>query len=167
MTEVPPRVVSTGTQSGSEWPVRQWSSVPPTPALVRLGSRFSTVIGVFTVLGSIGVAYGCGNVEREDEAKLGSLAIPFLATTSVVVGILLIFIGVGLRKERPWARPLIIGFWIFLGLVAFVRGLIEVRESLVGWFGLGWLGFLAVACFYFYRKRNVVEYYGSLSRRAR
>ena len=65
------------------------------------------------------------------------------------------------------AQPLIIGFWIFLGLVALARGLIEVRESLVGWFGLEWLGSLAMACFYFYRKRNVVEYYGSLSWRAR
>ena|SRR3984893_12042078 len=126
------------------------------PILIRFGTWVALVLGLVWLMAALGIACGITDPKvlgHEDwERFLGFLG-------GLLGGITLIAIGLGMRTGEPWARPLVILFWLGVGASSIARGVLESLHTLKAWFGLEWVIFLAVALWYFYRKPNVVDYY--------
>ena len=136
--------------------------IPATPSLVRIGGVASLIFGgiyiFFAVLSSLGVA----DTSALSSSPLGSSAVPFFSVSVFLKGVLLVGIGYGLRKRKPWARPLVVLFWVFSGLLAAAGALLAARTGEKFFVSFLWLIGLAGAIWYFYVKGNVVRYYRSL-----
>jgi hypothetical protein len=136
------------------------------PALLRFGGGFSYFVGGLSVLGSIMASLGLADTSAFRDSPFGSWALPVWGANLLFFGGLLLVIGYGIGKGRPWARPAIVCFWALQGL-----------ESLA-WFAFGdhskpqtlgctWVLFLGVALWYLYGKKNVARYFDALRGHAR
>ena len=134
------------------------------PLMIRVGAWIAILCGAGWLLAALGAAFGIGDpLELRGKADWEWWYI-FLST--LLGGVALFGVGLGLQQQERWARPAVIAFWLGVGAFSIARGILEAVHTLKGWFDLGWLASLALAYWYFYRKRNVVEYYQQLPRAA-
>ena len=135
----------------------------PRPLLLRIGAWASLVAGTGWILAALGAAFGIGDpLELRGKTDWEWW---YVFSSTLLGGVALFAVGLGLQQQERWARPAVIAFWLGVGAFSIARGVLESVHTLKGWFDLGWLFSLALAYWYFYRKRNVVEYYQRLVQR--
>jgi len=132
------------------------------PALLTLGAYASPGIGALFVLGGLAAATHTGSLELngqpvDDEGFLASGGLYML-----MGGALCIAIGVGLLRERSWARWLMVFYWCLAFGGAMGLGWTESGVSgLAGGFA-SVVPLALVAYWYLFEKSNVAAYYRAL-----
>src|SRR5262245_46788017 len=91
-------------------------SSPRAPILLRIGAVCSIVIGGLFVVTGLVVALGFGDTSELRDSSLGEAAIPVWCVGSVLLGMLLLAISLGLRAGQRWVRPLMLCYWAVLVL---------------------------------------------------
>jgi hypothetical protein len=82
-----------------------------------------------------------------------------------LAGALLLVIAYGLYRERPWTRPLMLGYWLVIGLLLFTAEIGKSGSAGSMLSAIAWASFyLFGAGAYLYGKASVVQYYRSLER---
>jgi hypothetical protein len=134
------------------------------PTLMKVGGALSLFCGGLMVLVATVVSLGGGDLSGLRDTPFGGWAIPFWGIGTLLTGTLLLMIGWGIRARRSWIRPVIVVFWLFLGLQSILALVLATRKRQSWEVDFSWLLCLGFAVWYFYRKRNVVSYFESLSR---
>ena len=144
------------------------SYLPPMPLLIKLGMWFAVifVIGV-TILLTLAV-FGIGSFsiggEAIDRQVWLRVASPVILWTSILMGI----IAYGFYKEEYWSRHIVMLLWASIGFFA-LSGLVvgvDFVPRVLLWRALAEsVVFGGIAAWYFYRKRNVVDYFRMLAQR--
>lgn len=134
----------------------------PKPLLLRLGQFGSGVVGGMLV---VSLALMAGNLT---DVSIGAARVSPLVAALVglpVAGLagICLAVSVGLRRERPWARPLMLAYWAVWGILIFVLKLFESNAAvaLIDT-AIATAPPSAVAYWYLYHKENVVAYYRAL-----
>lgn len=131
----------------------------PKPFLLTLGQVFSLFAGTLFVLLTLMAPFDVGTFRINGEQMSGPEFLRNGGWLMTVLGGLLVVIGVGLWRERTWARPLMIIYWLSMSLMAFVgheQGSEDIVTGVVTSVGLA-----SIAAWYLYRKANVRAYYAA------
>lgn len=129
----------------------------PKPLLLTLGQWGSLFAGPIFLLALLLAPFDLGTFSIGDEVVSGPEFLRRGGWIFAVVGGLLLAIGVGLWRERPWARPLMVGYWLSFALLALTDAESGVGD-LAGAAAFGVVG-AGVAAWYVYRKPNVRSYF--------
>lgn len=88
-----------------------------------------------------------------------------IAPILTVVSAFAAAIAFGIRKRRTWTRHVVMLLWVTLGLAALASGLRgDIPPSVVARALIEPAVLLVLCAWYFYGKRNVVEYFRSIAR---
>jgi hypothetical protein len=135
----------------------------PKPALLFLGQICTAFSGSIFLLFSVLAPLNLGTYTLGDERVSG---LEFFQRAGLLWGALtvsMLSISYGLWRERPWARPLMVAWWVNGALMALfppwgsptvgdaVSGIVQ---SLIGG---------TIAWWYLYKKENVVAYFDARS----
>jgi hypothetical protein len=141
--------------------------VPPKPWLVRLGGGYSLIFGIGFLLLLASAPFDVGSYSISGEPVSGPVFLraawlPFLSFGGLFLGI-----GIGLWRNRPWSRQLVMVFWCWaavcmIGAALLGSSAISTADLVSGLAGVGLLA--PIAGWYFYRKQNVVGYYDAIER---
>ena len=92
-------------------------------ALLMLGQIFSLLGGAIFVVLLIAAPFDAASYSINGEAVTGPEFLRRVGVTWGVIGILLVSIGIGLLRDAPWSRPLMIIYWLAVGVsMAFTGG---------------------------------------------
>ena len=136
-----------------------------TPLLLRVGKVVSFTAGTLFVVVALAASFGLADTSSLDRAAFGDWTVPLWSVAMYVVGVLFLAIGVGLKAQRAWVRPLIIGFWASLALGNIIWFATQISRRQVASGDFTSIPFLLFAAWYLYAKRNVVEYFQQLKAR--
>jgi hypothetical protein len=136
------------------------------PALIKVGSVVAMIVGSMFLVGAIGAALGFADLAGLQDSPFGQWALPVWGTAALVIGAMLIASAFGLRRRRSWARGLAVAVWLVLGLVSITALLLDLRRPEPSGVDFSWVIGLAISLWYFYRKRNVVNYFAAGVREA-
>jgi hypothetical protein len=131
----------------------------PKPLLLTLGQWASVFAGAVLALLFLLAPFNIGTYNIGDEIVPGPEWLRRGGWVFAVVGALLLAIGIGLWRERPWVRPLMLAYWVSMLLVAFGDSGIAV-EDVVGLALFAAVG-VAVSAWYLYFKPNVQAYFAA------
>ena len=134
------------------------------PLLIRVGQFMSGLMGV-TFLAVLAFApFDIGEFTYNGERVSGPEFLRLAGPLFLVVGALFAAIGWGLWRNKPWARPLIMFFWMALIvlIIAVAWGMPDGRGEALGTLP-SLLPMAGIAWWYLYRKENVVAYFAALS----
>ena len=129
------------------------------PTMLKVGGVVSTVAGAIFVIGGVLAGFGFADTSTLGNSDLGTWAIPVWVASLLLFGSYLLVIGYGIRRERSWARPAAVCFWVSLGMTHLLGLIVGVRSETTD---LTWALFLLISLWYFYGKRNVRHYFKSL-----
>ena len=132
------------------------------PLLLVLGQFGSFFVGALFTLLSLLAPFDIGSFSIEGETVSGPEFLQRGGWLMALIGIVLLAIGVGIWREREWARFLMVAFWfsyVLAGLMEIHGDLVNVISACIG-AAIG----ASVAGWYLYRKPNVRAYYDALSR---
>ena len=127
------------------------------PSLIAVGTFVSGFGGV-VVLASLSVAaLGHGSYEISGQpvtpGEFVRRAGPFLG----MLGVILLVLARGFHRADPRSRWLALAFWLYIGIAALWVANGNAADI---WMTLGYIAFfLGISGWYFFRKRNVVEYF--------
>ena len=134
----------------------------PKPALLMLGQFFSLVSGALFLLLLVLAPFNAGSYSINDEAVSGPEFLRREGLTFGLIGILLAAIGVGLLRDAPWTRQLMVAYWVAVALSFAFTGGSGPGDTLAG--VLMALVSAGIAYWYLYQKPNVRAYYESRER---
>jgi len=134
----------------------------PKPALLMLGQIFSLLGGAVFVVLLIAAPFNAGSYSINGEAVTGPEFLRRVGLTWGVMGVLLASIGVGLLRDAPWSRPLMIIYWLAVGVSMAFTGGTSAGDTFAG--VLTSLVAAGIAYWYLYVKPNVRAYYESRDR---
>jgi hypothetical protein len=134
----------------------------PKPALLMLGQIFSLLAGAIFVVLLIAAPFNAGSYSINDEPVTGPEFLRRVGLMLGVMGILLASIGVGLLRDKPWSRPLMIIYWLAVGVSVAFTGGTSAGDIFAG--VLTPLVAAGIAYWYLYVKPNVRAYYESRER---
>jgi hypothetical protein len=134
------------------------------PRLMVLGMWFSVlyVLGAITLvaLAAVGIGYFTMGDREMDSREWLQVSGPLLVLTAAMMA----GIAYGFRTEKAWSRHLVMVMWGSLGLYGLVTGVIGVVPPIIMLQVLvRAVVFGGIAAWYFYAKRNVVEYFKALA----
>lgn len=137
----------------------------PKPALLLLGQFGSSFTGA-VFLGFLLLApFDVATYNIAGEQMSGAEFLVRAGWVFLLIGGLLVTIGVGLWRERAWARPLMMAYWPMSAVLAYAPswsgGSATDLSGLLAFTAIA----AAVAWWYLYRKDNVVAYFHVLARR--
>lgn len=137
----------------------------PKPPLLLLGQFGASVAGV-AFLGLLLLApFDVGTFNIAGEQMRGPEFLVRAGWVFLLIGGWLAAIGLGLWRERAWARPLMMAYWPMSAVLAYAPAWSGGRATDL----TGLLVFTAIAAalawWYLYRKANVVAYFHALGRR--
>jgi hypothetical protein len=137
----------------------------PKPPLLLLG-QFGASFGGVVFLGLLLLApFDVGSFFIAGEQMSGPEFLVRAGWVFLLIGGLLAVIGLGLWRERAWARPLMMAYWPMSAVLASVPTWSEgSMTDLTGLLAFTTIA-AAVAWWYLYRKDNVVAYFNALNRR--
>lgn len=127
------------------------------PLLLRVGMVGSVFLSVVLFIGWVALVLGQSSVFWINHEQVSR--IQFLSGGGYVLFLLPLLlggIGYGLWKERAWARPLMVFFWLILVTPSVISLLLGGGDKKSH---LGALACLLIVVWYLYFKRNVVSYY--------
>ncbi len=133
------------------------------PLLLSIGAYASPGIGALFLLGVLGAATGTGSFDINGEPVSGAEFLKSFGVFMGGTGLLLVGIGVGLWRERTWARWLMVFYWVLtLGGTAEIGWMTGGSATALG--GLVSMAPVALVAFwYLFFKGNVVAYYRALA----
>lgn len=129
----------------------------PMPMLLVIGQWLSLITGGMFVFLTALAPFDLGTFSISGEEVPGPVFLQRGGWLMGVVGVILIGIAYGLWRERPWARGLMILYWLALTLLAFVGDRGEVAALVVS--GLIMLCCIGAAAWYLFGKDNVRAYF--------
>lgn len=134
----------------------------PKPLLLRLGQFGSGVVGGMLIV-SLGLMAGNLTDVSIGTARVSPVVAALVALPVVGLAGICLAVSVGLRRERPWARPLMLAYWVVGGTFTFALKLFESNAA-VALIETAIATALpsVVAYWYLYNKENVVAYYRAL-----
>jgi hypothetical protein len=131
----------------------------PKPALLALGQWFSLLAGAMFLLLLLLAPFDLATYSIDGDSVSGAEFLRRAGLGFGLLGVIQVAIGIGLLRDRPWARPLMIYYW----LAAFAAGLsasgLEASEILSYAFSCAIPAL--VAGWYLYAKDNVVAYFAA------
>lgn len=131
----------------------------PKPVLMTLGQWGSFVAGAPFVLVLFFAPFDLGSYSVGGEVVSGPEFMRRAGWLFGLFGGLLLVIGVGLWRERPWVRPLMVLFWAALVLIAVTDPDIQ-RSGLAATIAEAVIA-VATAGWYLYGKENVCAYFAT------
>ena len=130
------------------------------PLLLKVGQLMSVVLGVTLLAVLLGALIDVGEFSLDGQPVSGPAFLRVAGPAFVIIGLLFIAIAWALWRNKSWARPLMMFYWLALSVVVVAlswgtpQGLTQ---------GLGTVANLIplaiVAWWYLYRKQNVVSYF--------
>lgn len=155
----PARGQEVGTGGSARWrEVAGFGITRQKPFCIKIGMVVSFVAGAFCLLMTF-LIFGAGpsatfsvNGQQVTREYFTSVALPPI----ILTGSIFLAIWYGFWRERPWSRHLVMVFWLLpmvLILAVSPDGL-AIGELMIN---------AAIAGWYFYFKRNVVDYYQALA----
>jgi len=127
-----------------------------------VGQVFSLLGGAIFVVLLIAAPFNAGSYSINGEAVSGPEFLRRVGLTWGVMGILLASIGIGLLRDAPWSRPLMIIYWLAVGVSMAFTGGSSAGDTFAG--VLTSLVAAGIAYWYLYVKPNVRAYYESRER---
>jgi hypothetical protein len=127
----------------------------------------SAVLGVTLLAVLLGALFDVGEFSLDGQAVSGPEFLRVAGPTFVILGLLFIAIAWALWRNKSWARPLMMFYWLAISvlLLALSWGTPEGVAQALG--TVASLAPLAiVAWWYLYRKQNVVSYFALQERMA-
>ncbi len=139
---------------------------PKMPRLMVMGMWFAVlyVVGavILVSLAAFGIGYFTVGDRVMDSKEWVRVAGPLLLLTAAMMA----GIAYGFRTEQAWSRHLVMVMWVSLGLYGLVTGLTGAVPPAIMWQVLARsIVFGGVAAWYFYSKRNVVDYFKALAQK--
>ena len=129
----------------------------PRPLLLTLGQWASLGGGALFLFMLLLAPFDAGTYTIGDEVVSGPEFLRRAGWVFAAAGALLVTIGIGLWRERPWVRPLMVAYWGATGLLALAGPNVDA-EALTS--GLLFAAFGAAgAAWYLYGKPNVRAYF--------
>jgi hypothetical protein len=133
----------------------------PMPLLLMLGQWGSLITGaLFLVLIAL-APFDLGNFSISGESVTGPEFLRRGGWLMGLIGAILLSVAVGLLRERSWARPLMLLYWLSLMLLSFIGDAGGVSEIVLS--GVVMLTCTGVAAWYLFQKPNVKAYFESRS----
>ena len=138
-----------------------WSAIP---WLMRAGCFVSAFSAFMFLLFVPLSALNIGSYAINEREVTGRYFLAHVYPVLAPYAALLIGISYGIWTERMWVRPLAIVFWFAIDLLL----LYQVAAGMVGTadavsFAVFAVLYIALAWWYFFRKKSVVSYYRALS----
>ena len=134
----------------------------PKPALLMVGQIFSLLGGAIFAVLLIAAPFNAGSYSIDGEAVTGPEFLRRVGLMMGVIGILLASIGIGLLRDKPWSRPLMIIYWLAVGVSMAFTGGTSAGDMFTG--VLTSLVAAGIAYWYLYVKPNVRAYFESRER---
>lgn len=125
------------------------------PTLLTIGMVLSGLIGGVAALTLVLAPFDIGTYSIKDESVTGPEFLRHAGLLMVTMAVLLIGICVTLARHEPFARELMILFWILNGVIS---TLVPILKGASG-FDISWMVALPIAIWYLYFKDNVVAYF--------
>lgn len=138
----------------------------PQPVLITIGRFAAPGLGTLWLF-LLGMALmGSGRFSINGEAVSAGEFLRRVGLGWGLAGATCLAAGIGIWRERAWARPMMIAFWLIvsallLGLAISLNGISVVVDLAYGITAVGG------AAWYLYGKENVVAYYRALEMRGR
>ena len=132
-------------------------SAAPKPALLQLGQWFSLLSGAVFLLLLLLAPFDLASYSIEGEPVSGLEFLRRGGIAFALIGGTLLAIGVGLLRDRAWARPLMMFYWLASGVSLLSVSGFEVASALAGVLTSAIPA--AVAWWYLYAKEDVVAYF--------
>jgi hypothetical protein len=136
----------------------------PRPLLLTLGLGFITLwlgVGVLILVIAL-VGNGPYTVNGQPATKSEFFGDPFVLSLAPII-IMTAWVAWVLWRERPWARPLMLGFWFVVYAPAIFVPNADWASRLAGILSLAVS--ITIASWYLYGKANVVAYFQRLGER--
>jgi len=130
----------------------------PKPALLLLGQIFSLVAAAIFLVLLVAAPFNAGTYTINDESVSGPEFLRRVGWLFGLYGVLLGAIGVGLLRDAPWARPLMVAYWVVIALSLL---LVQPFTADSVWGMVTMLVFAGIAWWYLYQKPNVRAYFES------
>jgi hypothetical protein len=134
--------------------------------MLRIGTWVALCFGILFTVPFAAVLVTIPRIAHGGGSTPMSSPVIATALSIVLVAVLAFAIAFGLWREKSWARPLMVAFWIAHGVQDFLvfRADSSVRPLAGPLIFLSSVPFFFIAIWYLYGKENVVAYYASLSR---
>jgi hypothetical protein len=134
----------------------------PKPALLALGQWCALLAGAMFLLFLVLAPFDLASYSIEGEPVSGSEFLRRAGFGFGLLGGIQLAIGVGLMRDRPWARPLMLYYWLAVLVTGVsVSGL---QPAALVAYALSAAIPGAIAAWYLYGKANVVAYFEALRR---
>ena len=133
------------------------SADTPMPILFVIGQWISLFTGGMFLLLTALAPFDLGTFSISGEEMPGPVFLQRGGWLMGVVGAILVGIAVGLLRERPWARGLMVLYWLAFTLLAFIGDRSDIAALVTS--GLAMLCCMAVAVWYLFGKANVRAYF--------
>ena len=131
----------------------------PKPALLVLGQIFSLFASAMILVLLLAAPFDAGSFNINGQEVSGPEFLKQAGWLFGAVGVLLATIGIGLLRDAPWSRPLMLVYWLLIPLSLLLSdpiGAVDIAGvSVFTALGAG------VAWWYLYRKSNVRAYFES------
>ena len=136
------------------------------PLLMKVGMGLAALFPIGAVILLALAALGIGSFRIGNRPVAPGEWLRLAGPLFVVTGALMAAVAYACWKEKPWSRHLALAHWAVVGLYALLLGLSGQLPRYLMWRALIETGVLgAFALWYFYAKRNVVEYFRALRAR--
>jgi hypothetical protein len=129
----------------------------PKPALLVLGQIFSLFAAAIFLILLLAAPFNAGWFTIDGQEVSGPEFLKRAGWLFVAIGVLLAVIGIGLLRDAPWSRPLMLVYWILIPLSLFFSDPIEAADIVGVFFFTAFCG--GIAWWYLYRKSNVRAYF--------
>lgn len=136
-------------------------SMAPKPVLLSIGQWLSLFTGGVFVLLTLLAPLNIGTYSISGEEMPGPQFLLRGGWLMGVLGGLLLGIAVGLLRDRPWARPLMLLYWMAFALLALIGDGFDIAALMAS--ALVMIASVAIAAWYLYAKPDVRAYFEARS----
>ncbi len=134
------------------------------PLLMKLGMGFAALFAVGAVTLILLAPFGIGLFEIDGQPVSANEWLRVSAPLFLMAGGLMTGVAYGFRTQQTWSRHLVMALWLLVGLYGLMAGMTGAVPASVMWRAIIQAIVLgSVAAWYFYAKRNVVEYFNTVA----
>ncbi|MEP7199740.1 MAG: hypothetical protein ABI874_07990 [Chloroflexota bacterium] len=134
------------------------------PLLMKLGMGLAALFALGAATLILLAQFGIGLFEIDGQPVSANEWLRVSAPLFLIAGGLMAGIAYGFCTRKTWARRLVMALWFAVGSYGLLTGVTGAVPISVMWRAIIQAIVLgSVASWYFYRKRNVVEYFNAIA----